>query len=436
MKSFPRMASAFSLLETLLAVAIIGVLAAIGIVQHRASLENVRVAKLESDVATINTAIRTYVANGGSLAGITNPQAILDKMKTTRSAIDDARFVGLSGSMIDPRLASRSSNNLASGRPRAVWDATDVRFEIATTGSGAASFYFDDVKGKAVYGTEAREASAFSYNTGDGSVWDYNDGAPLPRPTPTLVPIAGIPTEGDGGDGSDPTPWSDPVPSGLLPPTFSIPGGSFPPSRFTFALELINPNPGNSSWILVSVDGSPFQAYQGAISINPETVVEAFVAGDPDVWKPSATASHTYSAADPIQLEAPSISSSQSQFAWSTAETISVSVSNPNDPEVSGIEYQIEGSEWASYGGPFELSIEDYPNGAVITARATALTIDYTASPTASSAITAAAQPVQLLAPAILPSASNFVAGSVETICSYSERPERRGLRTRLPDQW
>jgi len=427
MTSSSRFPSAFSLLETLFAVAVIGVLAAIGITHHRASLEDLRVAKLEVDVATINTAIKSYLANGGSLVGVTEPQAILDKMKTTRTAADSATFIGLAGSMIDSRLASRSAEGLRTGQPRAVWDAASRSFVMADTGTGTSGFYLDDAKGRATYGTEAREASAFAYNAGDGWVWNYNETDALPRPTPTLVPIAGLPIEEDPGDGTDPTPWSDPKLSQLLPPSYSVDGGTFAPSRFAFDVALTNPNANNSSWILVSVNGSPFETYQGPISVEPETTVEAFVSGDPYIWQPSPTVGKQYLAADPIQLTEPGISTSQAQFRWETAETISVTISNPNDPEVSALEYQIDGAGWISYGGGFNLAIDDYPEGATIAARAIPLTVDYDNSSSAIASIAAAPEATQLLAPSIRPSATDFVAGSVETITVSVIDPNEAG---------
>ncbi|RFC48496.1 MAG: Type II secretory pathway, pseudopilin PulG [Verrucomicrobia bacterium] len=407
--------SAFSLLEILLAVAIIGTLAAVAVVRHHNSIENVRVAKLESDIATINSAIKTYAANGGSLAGIVTPQAVLDKMKTSLSTEEDARFVGIGGSMIDARLTAVSSDDLPDGKPRAIWNSVASRFDLATNGSGIAQFVLDATAGRAEYGTESREDGVtFSYNTSNGWVWNYNDAAPLPRPTPSLVSVSGLPS--GTSNTVDPTPWSDPLLSNLLPPTFSLDGGSYRPSRFPLEVQLINPNPAASSTILVSVGGSNFVPYTAPLKLVADTTVTAFATGDPSLWFPSSTVGETYLVSPPEQLATPVISPSSPQFQWDTAETISVSISNPNSSDDSALDYKIDDGSWSRYSGSFSLEFSANEDGAVISARVIPLGPDYTESQVATVSIAPAPPQQNLVAPVITTSQPKFIQGSVETI--------------------
>ena len=63
---------------------------------------------------------------------------------------------------------------------------------------------------------------------------------------------------------------------------FSVPGGSYPPSRFDLTLNLTNPNPSLSSWILVAVDSAPFAQDSGRMSVASGSTVQTCTAGQPD----------------------------------------------------------------------------------------------------------------------------------------------------------
>jgi type II secretory pathway pseudopilin PulG len=411
-----RSVAGLSLLETILVIAAIGILAAVAIVRQGPSLEDVRVAKLQCDLATINTSLKTYVANGGSVAGLSNPQQIIDKMKTVRSEEDSASYVGFRGTAIDTRLAVRLMTDTESSRVRAVWNASASQFELQTTGTGVEAFYLDDALGRVAYGTEERSQSAFAFNTGNGWIWNYADAAPLSPPAPTDIPISPDPGGSGSGSGGGGGSLVDPVLTRLSPPVFSVPGGSYPPSQFSFPLTLSNPNPADSSRILYSVNGEEFQIYTGPVTIASDAVVAAFTTGDPYTWIPSATAEVSYVKAPPTQLTEPVVSPSAQQFAWGSTETITVTISNPNDSKVSSLEYQIDGSGWQAYSGPIELSVDDYANGVAVTARAVPANEDYAVSQTAIAAISPAADPEKLLAPTIRTSAPDFIIHQIETI--------------------
>ena len=64
-------------------------------------------AKLAEDVRQVNTAIRVYKTGGGTLSGITDPQIVINKLKTvaTTEGGHDREIMFAKGSMIDRRLA-------------------------------------------------------------------------------------------------------------------------------------------------------------------------------------------------------------------------------------------------------------------------------------------------------------------------------------------
>ena len=73
----------FTLVEILITVGVIASLAGLAYVGLHANINAVsQRAKLPQDVATMNRAVETYLASGGSLDGVTSPAAVLAKLKT------------------------------------------------------------------------------------------------------------------------------------------------------------------------------------------------------------------------------------------------------------------------------------------------------------------------------------------------------------------
>ena len=163
------------------------ILSSMAIVAVTNTRESARVSKLESDVATINAAIQVYTINGGSLpTSPAGPQVILDKLKTRADATTGPTVAGLRGNVVDLRLIV-DPEAPGTGQPRALWNGTTKRFDIATTGSnGAKNFLLDDAAAATAPVTEAR---ASTVKTGDGNwVWDYADVASTARGGPGSGP--------------------------------------------------------------------------------------------------------------------------------------------------------------------------------------------------------------------------------------------------------
>lgn len=420
-----RSCGAISLLEVIVVISVVGILAWIAVASVSGPTRAASVSKLESDVTTINHAIKIYLANGGSLTGVTDPQAVLDKMKTKRTSEDAAKFAGFSGSMVDPRLSARSTTGAeaASSEKRAIWNSAKLRFDIATSGQGVAEFILSDAKGVVDYGTEERDGSVLDYETNTGWIWPYDDSeAATSRSTPSLVALAD-----PGLTNPQPTPGSGSIRTRLSPPTFSQPAGSYPLSSYDLSLSLLDPNTSCASWIMYSLNGSPFARYSAPLTVTPETRVVAYATGDSSHYYSSPATDALYLARPPLELCAPLIATSSDRFLWSTAETVEVTLTNSNLPGVSSMEYQVGSEGWIPYAAPFLLSISDYQDGVVVAARTLPLSVDYRTSPESNAIVQGPPAPERLKSPVISPSAPNFIPGSVEKVNITIENPNPKG---------
>ncbi|MEM1294358.1 MAG: vWA domain-containing protein [Verrucomicrobiota bacterium] len=414
MKPVPRFhpkEAAISMVEVLLAVAAIAIIAAIAIPSYSIVVSGTSASKLETDVVKINSAIKIYRASGGSLEGITNPQAALDKLKTVRNGDKSEEYAGLRGSMIDKRLAVRpqTPEQVSSDQLRAHWDSANQRFQLSTSGAGIHDFYLDSELAAVDFGSEDRKESAIAYNTGDGWIWNHGDANPLNGPTPTEVPLtpgssssssgsgsgSGSGASGTSGTGGGYGTGNDP-PAELQPPIFTPAGGQFPYSAFDLQVTITNPNPPEDSWIMVSVNGSPFTTYSGSVTVSPNSYVSAYVDGNPSFWNRSSTVIESY-AAGADELLAPEIELSATTFDQNT-ETIEVTLLNPNVSGSSQLFYTVKAPSesfpdvelYTMYSGPITLAADSFPEGFDIQAYAKSLdTTRWTDSPFANAATTA-----------------------------------------------
>jgi type II secretory pathway pseudopilin PulG len=260
--------AAFTLVEILLVIGAIAVLGAVAIVAVQNMNESSRVAKLEADIAVINSAIQVYRASGGALPASTAPQVILDKLKTSAPS---SKIAGLRGSMIDLRLVAemQTASQTASPLPRALWDAAASRFTLATAGAGGVHlFRLDDALAGIAPDTESRTPTLELATTGGGWIWDYTDRAPT-------VDLA----------------------TGVTPETGPDPDYTPPPAPTADPLSLV---------VALSVPATEltYQAAGGAMMASPAA-------------SPSATLSVTNAAEIPASYS----NSSQFQLVWTTDDT-------------------------------------------------------------------------------------------------------------------
>ncbi len=293
---------AFSLLELIIMISIIGVIVGTGAALLSDDSDSARVAKLQSDVATLNQLVAVYVADGGTLAGLTNPQTVLDKMKRSRPQTEWQQHVGVvSGKMVDVRLrALLTTQPDNSNNPRAFWDRVKQRFVMRqAAGSAVSDFYLDESLASADFGTEKRTKSVVSFNSSNsGWVWgasvsnptaSYLDPQPFESPTPTsgfdpsetADPSSTPPTDSGGGSGGggggsgggDPS-----VPTlALLPiPLITPVGGTFAFNNFPNTVSISTSAPAEVSKLVYSINGGAWQDYTGSsIPVIPAMSLQA-----------------------------------------------------------------------------------------------------------------------------------------------------------------
>ncbi len=410
---------AFSLVEMVIIVAVVGVLAAIGVsTLNDGAITGAREEKLRNDLRVLNSAVNTYQAFGGSLEGVNDPAVVLAKLKTTLSEEQRKMMPGLGGAFIDPdiELVLQSEKESSTDNLRMYWDSSAKRFTLSNQGgigikalkvnpfstasagssSESDSPFPDDgaspggekndgeVTMDSVGKTESRKTS-LNYSKESSWIWDYSDGALATPPSPSQIPTA-TPVP-------DAPPVSLPVPvlkRGLSAPIFSIPSGNYPSFAFPLTTYLANPNPAGSSKLVYSIDFGTWTDYDSAagITVPADSTIQAqAVPNDTSQWDPSVTSEETYTSYF-SQLLPPVIDFSAPYFTddkKGPIDTISVTINNPNSPSVSELIYQIvpipggqgPATVLQTYSGSFDVSKADYPDGFGVRSYAASLVDGY-----------------------------------------------------------
>ena len=385
MEPWPSLPSrkGFSLTEVLVGVAALAIVASIAVSAMVGVHSGTRASKLNSDVTTINAAIKAYIASGGDLSGAKTADQVLGRLKATASAERARRLTGLSSSVIDERLACRmqSEQEAKDSSPRARWNPTEMQFVIESSGApGIKEFYFSAEALAASDNVETAQedkderAGKMLFSKESGWIWDYQDNAPDVIPGPTVVQL-GTPSPPPpyvppvpAAAASAPSPSTSPIP--LAEPVFSPLGGIFPMDGFPLSVTLTNPNPAGVSKIAYSLDAASWHDYSGPLSIPADTTVLATAIALDPAWIHSATVSESYQS-ERVTLAAPVISPSRKKFNFSATNNILVTLDNPNPAGVSITRYRVNGSLWQDYSAPFVLENTIYAAaGATIEAQA------------------------------------------------------------------
>jgi type II secretory pathway pseudopilin PulG len=296
---------AYTLMEILVTISIIGALSAGGYVVMKNVSASGTELKLEQDVRTVNNAIRVYLANGGKLPDSTTADEVLVKIR--RQSMDLRKNAGLKGSTIDPRLnlryQSAAESSIAS--TRAYWNDVTQQFYLAAEGRqpGVKEFYLGDLpaplpitvdaNGKLVNPNLDDRQTYGSFAVADSWVWDYGSSGAMLRKTPTTTNTG---TSAPAEDIS--TIDADLII--LQAPTFSMPGGQYDLTWFPRSLTItqsIN-NPAGVSEIYYIVTGGAWQKYTGPVEINEPgiTVTAKSVSLDLDRYADSPEQPATYTA--------------------------------------------------------------------------------------------------------------------------------------------
>ena len=293
----------FSLLELIIMIAILAAIISLGASLLTDDSDSARAAKLQSDVTSLNQMVAIYLADGGSLAGITSPQAVLDKMKRSRPQSEWQQHVGVaSGKLLDVRLrAAMTTQPDNSSYPRAFWDRTKQRFVLnKTSGNAASYFYLDSTLAGTDFGTETRTKSVVTFNSSNsGWVWgasvtnpaaSYLDPQPFTKadpssgfdPNETASPSSTPPgdssggsggSDGGGGGGGSPQPTLSLLPLPIITPA----GGTYAFASFPSAVTLSTGGaPTGVSNLMYSINGGAWQPYSGSsIPVIPAMILQA-----------------------------------------------------------------------------------------------------------------------------------------------------------------
>ena len=390
----PKFQHGFSLLEVIIVIAILGVIASIATVGVNRFRDSSNSTKLHSDIATVNTAIKVYLASGGDLTGVTNPQAVLDKLKTSRTEESAAKYAGLRSSMIDKRLTvvMQTSSEASTDAARAVWNPDKNRFEAATTGLGVKAFDINAALGQVDYGEETREASAVDYNEGDGWIWTFVETPGAAPPTPDQIAVG-------GGNPLPPDPPGSPV--RLIKPVISPTGGEYIIGDFPLAVTISNPNDESISdlyWATEWSGGSGilWQAYTGPVQVQPDDQLLVYVKSLDSVHLDSYSVGANF-VAKSVQLQAPGIQTSASELDLASNSPVTIQLTDPNSSaEPHELRYRLPGGDWTVYTGPFAVKPSAYPTGFRVEAFAAGLSTGYQDSEVVSRSL-----PIKLKAPVI-----------------------------------
>lgn len=300
-RSSPSQCSGIGTLEMLVTIAALGFIATLTTLAVSSVNKNAQHNKLTSDVRTLNSALKMYRANGGGLSGMTDPNSVLTKLKSSLSKKNREQHVGApSGRMVDNRVVAVPVE-ADSWKLRAIYDAPNFRFAIKDTGAGV-EFKLDPNLNELPVQIEGRSGAAVSYAENATWVWDHastkNPNAPAGPSTFTTNPDIADSTPGttvgggsSGGGSASPSDPTEPPPPKLATPEFSKTDGAHPEDDFPLSVAITNMPPTADADVIYQIDSGAWQTYPGAVTIAMNESLRAqFLAKDPDAYSDSSQA--------------------------------------------------------------------------------------------------------------------------------------------------
>lgn len=355
--------SGFTLMEVIIVIAVLGVIGSVAFVATNQVSKASRSQKLQSEIATLNSAINVYLSNGGSLASLQDPNDILTKLKTSRSEKEIQRHAGsITGRMIDPRIVAIPVES-GKAEPCAIYNPVAQRFEISAQGPGV-RFAFDETLNEMAIIAEDRDPGALQYAASDSWVWDYNSSLTNPEAVsgPTGIPVSPDSPE-SLGNAENPTPPEEDSdlaeePAANLPaPTFSKSSGLYPKDSFPLQVSIIGQHDPALGDIQYRIGSANWQAYGNqSLSLSPGDHIEArAVSNQPEAWASSSVASAAFDIPTPPRLPTPRLDRLGGAYAASMFP-LAVSLTNLPASDTADAVYRIDGGSWLPYSGSLFLS--------------------------------------------------------------------------------
>jgi type II secretory pathway pseudopilin PulG len=290
-------ATGLSLVEMVITIAVLAVVATVSSLAISGVNRSAQHRKLETDVQTLNSAIKLYVSSGGSLGLLSDPSAVLSKLKTTRSKDDKKLHTGAaSGRLIDARVAAVTVPD-TSWKMRASYNAATQQFTASETGAGV-EFVLDESIAESAAVVETRSHGAVNYAQNSGWVWDHtatdNPSAPqgpsvfntdpnVVDTTPTLPPPPPPPPPPTPGPGPGPTPPPKPNAPRLATPIFDKGWGSYSETEFPLAVTITNRPAAPIADVIYQINSDAWLPYTGPVAVPMNSSLRAqFLSRDPN----------------------------------------------------------------------------------------------------------------------------------------------------------
>jgi prepilin-type N-terminal cleavage/methylation domain-containing protein len=272
---------AFSLVEVLVVIAILGLVTTVVIPRIREGPDAAKKAKLEQDVIIVNNAIDAYLAAGGS-QGALNSASVVETLKQRVTGGVTAEMTGPLGPFLDPRVVTVPSDFTWSARfetsPR-------PRYVVQNSSSGI------------VFGLGLpTPVGGSAASTKPSWLWSQTPASAGAVSKPVFEPITV-----DAGTSLGTT---NTVLTELSCPDISPAGQTLPLGGFPLTVSLSNPNPAGSSIAYYRVDSGSWALWVGSpFTVDPGSSVTAVaVSIDPSRYYNSSACSETYEVT-PLVLE-------------------------------------------------------------------------------------------------------------------------------------
>jgi len=348
------------------------------------------------------------------------------------AAFPVTRITYPAGLTVEARARTTAPAYSNSGLASATIGLTPVRLQNPSITPSASNFVAGTVETITVTLTNPNATgSALDYRLAGGSWLAYSAAFTVNRttyPSGVLIEARARATAAAYSDSLTSSATIGLTPVQLRAPSISPSAPNFVASSVeTITVTLSNPNATGSA-LDYRLNGGSWVAYSTALSVTRATypaglTVEARARATSAAYSDSSTVTSTIGLTA-VQLRTPSIQPSAPDFVAGSVETISVTVTNPNSTG-SVLEYRLNSGSWVAYASAFNVTRASYASGLTVEARARSTAAAYADSDNATSVIGLAA--VQLRTPSISPSASNFAAGTVETISVTVTNPNATG---------